>query len=96
MMAEAIEVFGHQCNCPNCEVSDRAFLTVDHIDSYAKGRKRPIKEAKDSGWDKTRFQILCFNCNCAKRDKGFCPVHQSSEAATNNRQTNILNARLFP
>ena len=80
LMAEALRVFGNTCACPGCEVSEPAFLTIDHINGRPKGsrgqRMMAILEAKASGWDKTQFQILCYNCNCAKRDRGFCPVHQ--------------------
>lgn len=76
--ADALRILGNKCACPGCEVSEPAFLTVDHINGRTKGSrgKNAAAEAKASGWDKTKFQILCRNCNFAKRDLGFCPVHQ--------------------
>lgn len=81
LVAEALRILGHKCACPGCGISEPLFLTLDHIDGRPKGpRKNAFKEARDSGWDKTKFQILCFNCNCAKSDLGFCPVHQKGPA----------------
>jgi len=85
LFAEALRMLGSKCACPGCGVSETAFLTVDHM----KGRRdrkrvhRAVIDAKASGWDKTKFQILCWNCNCAKRDRGFCPVHETDPGQNN-------------
>ena len=77
LSAEARRILGEKCGCPGCEVSEPAFLTIDHINGRPKGSKGSAAfQARASGWDKTEFQILCANCNMAKRDRGFCPVHQ--------------------
>ena len=83
---DALQQLGRICACPGCGVSDIEFLTVDHINGRAtrKNKRSAAIEAKASGWDKTRFQILCANCNLAKHDKGFCPVHQSRPEQNNN------------
>ena len=84
IFAQALRILGSKCACPGCEVSEPAFLTIDHINGRPKGPKKdPLHEARASGWDKTRFQILCWNCNCAKRDRGFCPVHGTASERTN-------------
>ena len=84
LKAEAFRVLGSNCACPGCEVSDLSFLTIDHIHGRPKGRRKyTLSEAKTSGWDKTQFQILCANCNFAKRDRGFCPVHQKDPGQRN-------------
>ena len=86
LLAEARRTLGNKCACPGCEVSDPWFLTVDHIHGKPKGTQRghsAAYEAKVSGWDKTKFQILCFNCNCAKSNRGFCPVHQTEPRQRN-------------
>jgi len=71
------ENLGEVCNC--CGMKGRPFLTLDHInndgrvDGY-KGGRDILLQARDSGWDKTKYQILCYNCNYAKRNnKGTCP-----------------------
>ena len=89
LVVEALRALGSKCACPGCGVSEPVFLTIDHIQGHPKGpkskgpKKSPIAEAKASGWDKTKFQILCFNCNCAKKDRGFCPVHQKDPVKSN-------------
>ena len=77
LMEEAIRQLGDKCACPGCGVSERLFLTIDHINGLDEGGRRDhaIREAKKSGWDKTKFQMLCWNCNMTKSNKGFCPVH---------------------
>ena len=68
------------CNCPSCNESNIEFLAIDHIEGGGgKHRKQVsgnfynylIKEDFPEG-----YQILCHNCNVAKRDKGYCPVHE--------------------
>ena len=82
--AEAVRILGNKCACPGCEVSEPAFLTIDHINGRPKGQRRSaLTEARASGWDKTKFQVLCWNCNCAKKDRGFCPVHQADPGQRN-------------
>ena len=84
LLAEALRVLGDMCACPGCGVSEPLFLTIDHIHGRPKGpRRSPLNEARASGWDRTKFQILCMNCNFAKRDRGFCPVHQKDSMKSN-------------
>lgn len=87
LTAEALRVLGNKCACPGCEVSEPAFLTIDHINGRTKGsRHSALSEAKASGWDKTRFQILCANCNMTKSDRGFCHVHQKGPGQRNGHE----------
>jgi len=74
-----------KCNC--CEYSKSTDgLTIDHIE----GRKN-AKHQKNLHGGKLyywliqnnfppEFQVLCFNCNSAKSDKGVCP-HQLKKLA---------------
>ena len=79
LRAEAQQFLGSICACPGCGVSEPLFLTIDHINGRPKGPRRDARlEARDSGWDKTKFQMLCWNCNYIKRDHGFCRVHQTA------------------
>mgnify|MGYP001588019203 CR=1 FL=1 len=89
LIAEALRRLGNKCACPGCEVAEPMFLTIDHIDGRPKGTRRTrlaANEAKASGWDKTKFQILCWNCNMSKRDLGFCPVHQNKPENKNGHK----------
>lgn len=84
LTAEARRFLGNKCACPGCAVSESAFLTIDHIHGRPKESKRnAVFEARASGWDRSKFQILCANCNFAKHDRGFCPVHQTAPRPRN-------------
>jgi len=82
--AEMFSCLGSACAC--CGYNDKRFLSLDHInnDGWKERNTRRSagivgqKLAKKLGWDKTRYQILCFNCNLAKGfNKGVCPHRQS-------------------
>lgn len=69
--------YGAECAC--CKENNLVFLTIDHIaGNGAKRRKIEgnhvyrylINNNFPSG-----YQVLCFNCNCAKRTQEHCP-HQ--------------------
>ena len=82
-----LDHYGRECSC--CGFMDIRFLTIDHIDNdgylerYPGGSRltgsnmhdKIIKEGFPS-----RFQILCWNCNCAKQfyGKGVCPHKEDS------------------
>lgn len=79
------EMYGSKCACPGCSETNRAFLTLDHINNdgylvrckYGESKKygnfNTYKEAvKEYRPDK--YQTLCFNCNCGKnKNGGTCP-----------------------
>ena len=67
-----------KCSC--CGESEVKFLTIDHVNNDgAKHRKEIVgnltqwllKNGLPEG-----FQILCYNCNCAKGFFGTCPHKQ--------------------
>lgn len=78
---EGIEAYGGRCIC--CGESQPEFLTLDHIngrtekDRHAGGGKVTGQQAwmrlKRDGWPKDNFQLMCFNCNCARAIYGECP-----------------------
>lgn len=66
-----------KCSC--CGYSDIRFLTIDHIEP-----QRSTKNERDLGQNLYHkiacgkknlngLQILCFNCNCAKKANADCP-----------------------
>lgn len=70
---------GAKCSC--CGVSEREFLTIDHING---GGGKHRKELRTSGsqhiypWLKKNnypegFRVLCMNCNFSFGMYGFCP-----------------------
>jgi len=76
---------GNPPKCACCGEMEIKFLTLDHINNDgAKHRRELWKNNKKGGnlcqWLITNnfpkgFQILCYNCNCAKGFYGKCP-HQ--------------------
>ena len=75
---EVFAAYGHKCNC--CGENNSAFLTIDHIEGDGSQHRKKIRMSiyrwlKRNGFPKNNFQILCFNCNCAKqhRSNGTCP-----------------------
>lgn len=70
--------YGSKCAC--CGENRYYFLTLDHVNNDGaeerkqKGQRRHIltrlwKDQKPS----PRYQLLCYNCNCAKGAHGTCP-----------------------
>ncbi len=77
---EVLEAYGNKCVC--CGESNHEFLTIDHINNDgAKHRKEQNLHGgfsihawlKRNNFPKDNFQILCWNCNCAKGHYGYCP-----------------------
>ena len=74
---ETIAAYGGKCSC--CGEDTPEFLTVDckrHNSGFHKQVRygghfyRWLKKHK---YPKRQFQLLCFNCNCAKGLFGKCP-----------------------
>ena len=86
------EEFGFKCSC--CGEKHPYFLTLEHkLGNNPSRRKRSksgmvntkiqpqlINEAAKDGWDRTKYDLLCINCNFAKGHFGECP-HQSGVTA---------------
>lgn len=83
---EMIRELGGKCAC--CGESHPQFLTLEHINGrvafygrkYGKAAHRiqsntyvEIRKAKNSGWDRTQYELLCMNCNHARGHYGQCP-----------------------
>lgn len=76
-----IEVFnglGAKCDC--CGELERKFLTVDHVRNDGKKHRlvadpdRVWRDIIASGFDRSKYRLLCYNCNCAiYRNSGVCP-----------------------
>lgn len=90
------EVFNHYCGgnicCACCGETAIQFLSIDHINGDGAEKRREIKSQggamyswlKGNGYPEG-YQILCFNCNMAKRDKAYCP-HKEIGYDTNKNQ----------
>ncbi|GAC1502542.1 MAG: hypothetical protein NVS1B10_07330 [Candidatus Saccharimonadales bacterium] len=74
---EVMKAYGGVCAC--CGESNLAFLTIDHINGGGNQHKtltkRPIYQWLRTNNYPAGYQVLCFNCNCAKSINPACP-HQ--------------------
>ena len=77
---EVVMAYGGKCAC--CGEKNFLFLTVDHPKNDGAKHRRETgcgTGIKFYNWLRLRgypkdFQILCWNCNCGKRDNGgICP-----------------------
>ena len=78
LRSEAYAAYGGRCVC--CGESRPQFLTIDHVNGDgAEHRKRVapgcmiLQWLQQRGWPQEGFQLLCWNCNCAKGIRGGCP-----------------------
>ena len=71
------KVYGSVCAC--CGESEERFLTLDHKlndGNHAREESKQIKIMREaiSEADPRKYQVLCFNCNCARsQHNGICP-----------------------
>lgn len=81
--AEVFSAYGNKCAC--CGETEPKFLSVDHKQNDGAEERKIIGRSphrmrlsiRKRGFPNT-YQLLCFNCNCGKRDNnGVCP-HKTS------------------
>lgn len=67
--------YGRSCIC--CGEDRFEFLTIDHVDGGGSQHRQQIKNDLYRWLIKNNypegFQTLCYNCNCAKKDRVLCP-----------------------
>ncbi len=82
LRSEMVAAYGGRCACPGCDVTEQAFLTVDHIENDGAEHRRNIgrfggiqfyRYLRAQGFPRDRYQLLCWNCNLAKHIYGSCP-----------------------
>lgn len=69
-----LDMYGRSCSC--CEETISAFLTIEHKNGQKKisretgavAYRKAIKEYRPD-----LYEVLCWNCNCAKGHLGYCP-----------------------
>lgn len=80
---EMIAAYGGECQC--CGENHHEFLTVDHVNNDGASHRSQIgprtvyRWLRRNGYPKEGFQLLCFNCNCAKGFYGYCPHTNSAK-----------------
>lgn len=69
-----LEMYGGKCAC--CGETEKDFLTIEHV----RGQRGMIREGSNAAYRKSvkeyrpdLYEILCYNCNCAKGKLGYCP-----------------------
>lgn len=80
-----IEMYGGKCNCCGETIFD--FLTIEHRNGQkGKPKYEKSREHGEHGYKKASqeyrpdlYEILCWNCNCAKGHLGYCP-HQNNQS----------------
>lgn len=77
--ARALAAYGGRCKC--CGETEPTFLAIDHIFNDGAEERRPpnmkggntlLNKLENEGYPQDRYQLLCHNCNFAKR-LGACP-----------------------
>lgn len=75
-----LAMYGTSCAC--CGESEKDFLTIEHKKGQEKSSRRTGLVAYRDAVKEYRpdiYEILCWNCNCAKGKLGYCP-HRPPEA----------------
>lgn len=67
-----------KCACPPCGEDDVKFLTIDHINGGGQAHRKDTHKSVYRWLRKNNyppgFQLLCWNCNCARAQyNGICP-----------------------
>lgn len=87
LRAEVMLTYGNgQCAC--CGEDNLDFLTLDHVDGdgatdrgggrTGNGGSQFYAWLRTRGFpDRSRYQVLCFNCNCCKGTKNTCPCQKT-------------------
>jgi len=74
---QVLDTYGAWCHC--CGETEKDFLTIDHIDGGGRRHKKKVGSGiRFYRWLISNnfpvgFEILCYNCNCAKGKLGYCP-----------------------
>lgn len=88
-----LDAYGNKCAC--CGETRHEFLAVDHVNNDGAKHRREFSSTAMVYPDIIRrnfppdFQILCFNCNCAKGIYGKCPHQLEKE----NESVNVQGAK---
>jgi hypothetical protein len=75
---ECYAAYGNKCEC--CGETRPEFFTIDHINGRKNAKHKAGLTGKSlyqwlasHGYPKDEFRLLCFNCNCARGFRGYCP-----------------------
>jgi len=92
MRKEVFDHYGGKCVC--CGESNQWFFTIDHVNNDGADHRRVLgrnmlghkfyRWLRRNGYPEG-FQVLCFNCNCAKGFWGVCPHEIGAEEKLRRR-----------
>lgn len=94
---KVIEAYGGKCAC--CGENTIEFLTIDHINNDgAEDRKnngnkiggKLYRWLIKNNFPQNGYQILCYNCNCAKGFFGYCPHNMPEIIIRVSRKTHPI------
>lgn len=77
-----LDMYGGKCACCGETIFD--FLTIEHKQGQQKATRRTGLVAYRDSVKEYRpdlYEVLCWNCNCAKGKLGYCP-HNPPETIT--------------
>ncbi len=87
LRAKILAAYGKQCAC--CGEAAPEFLTIDHVNNDGAAHRRQVgggtkfyKWLVRQGFPKGDYQLLCFNCNCAKWIHGQCPHEKDRKSSS--------------
>lgn len=78
---EVFTEYGGRCQCPGCDETNFAFLSVEHVGGWGREHRAELKGTpmiqwlKRNGYPKDGITLRCFNCNMSagKSESGKCP-----------------------
>ena len=80
-----LEAYGGKCEC--CGERRKEFLALDHRNGGGSKERRELASntsggvyrlARDLGYPKDKYRLLCHNCNCSLGWYGYCPHKRES------------------
>lgn len=83
---DVLDAYGGKCEC--CGESRNEFLALDHIHGGGSKERREMANntsggvyriARDAGFSKDKYRLLCHNCNSSIGWYGYCP-HQREQS----------------
>lgn len=83
-----LDHYGRVCAC--CGEAEKGFLTLDHIDNSGTSKRKTLASHVNLAYWLIKhdypegYQILCWNCNQAKRILGECPHEIVQNCAEQN------------
>jgi hypothetical protein len=83
---EFIAEYGGKCSCKGCVETHEVFLTLEHKRRDGSRHRQAfgtstevLRDLKRKGWPKRNYCLLCFNCNRARWQLGYCPHERKVE-----------------